>query len=128
MSPKCKTARKGTGHDVPQPEEDPEQQSEAENEQKAIDFPEDDVGNHFQDSSEGSVGCGDLGILAKAQSMVSRISMASRHTMSGHTKRTQMSIEEIVRVRDFGRPNNLGEIQRLDEMYSTSTVLDSGLR
>jgi hypothetical protein len=35
--------------------------------------------------------------------MVSRISGASRHTMSGHgIRRSQMSVDEVVHVRDFG--------------------------
>jgi len=44
-----------------------------------------------------------MGILAKAHNMVSRISGASRHSMSGFGgRRSQMSVDEVVHVRDFG--------------------------
>jgi len=51
-----------------------------------------------------SGGCaGNMGILAKAQIVVSRFSGASRHTMSGHVKRSLGSVDEIVHVRDFAK-------------------------
>ena len=81
MSSRCQRSRRGT-QDAHQVEEDVPRKPVA-----------DDIPR----------GCADIGILAKAQSMVSRISGASRHTMSGHgNRRSQISVDEAVHVRDFG--------------------------
>lgn len=50
-----------------------------------------------------------MGILAKAQNVVSRISGGSRHTMSGHGMRSMESVDGIVHVRDFAKEGKMLE-------------------
>jgi hypothetical protein len=53
--------------------------------------------------------------------MVSRISGASRHTMSGHgNRRSQMSVDEVVHVRDFGMEKEKEKVE--DEITVISYV------
>ena len=55
--------------------------------------------------------------------MVSRISGASRHTMSGHgNRRSQMSVDEVVHVRDFGMEKEKEKVENEDEITVISYV------
>ena len=90
MSSRCRTSRKDPNDDAPT-HEDPIQDVP----RKPRDYDGDVV--------SGGGCAGDMGILAKAQSVVSRFSGGgSRHTTSGHGGRRSLgSVDEVVRVRDF---------------------------